>query len=185
MEYTIIRSKRKTLCIQITKDAKILVRAPLRASEASIRQFAESHTAWIETHLAKMQQQISEQQNNPYGSISSEELHRCAELALQTIPPRVEQFARLMQVTYGRITIRNQKTRWGSCSSKGNLNFNCLLMLTPPDVQDYVIVHELAHRKQMNHSALFWAEVEKVLPDYRERRKWLKDNGGMLIRRME
>ena len=83
------------------------------------------------------------------------------------------------------ITIRNQKTRWGSCSSKGNLNFNCLLMLTPPEVIDYVVVHELCHRKEMNHSGAFWAEVEKVLPDYKEQVKWLKENGGQIIGRMK
>ncbi|HAN50208.1 MAG TPA: metal-dependent hydrolase, partial [Lachnospiraceae bacterium] len=90
-----------------------------------------------------------------------------------------------MGVDYGRITIRHQKTRWGSCSGKGNLNFNCLLMLTPPEVQEYVIVHELCHRKEMNHSYRFWAEVEDVLPDYRVQEQWLKTNGGALIGAME
>ena len=90
-----------------------------------------------------------------------------------------------MGVTYGRITIRNQRTLWGSCSSRGNLNFNCLLMKTPVEIQDYVIVHELAHRKHMDHSPAFWAEVEKVVPDYRERRKWLRRNGGQYIEGMK
>ena len=85
---------------------------------------------------------------------------------------------------YGRITIRAQRTRWGSCSAQGNLNFNCLLMLTPDNVMEYVVVHELCHRKEMNHSARFWSEVEKILPDYRRSRQWLKDNGGGLIGRL-
>jgi predicted metal-dependent hydrolase len=87
-------------------------------------------------------------------------------------------------VSYGRITIRNQKTRWGSCSGKGNLNFNCLLMLAPPEVLDYVVVHELCHRREMNHSPRFWALVEQVLPDWRQRRQWLKTHGDALMRRM-
>ena len=91
----------------------------------------------------------------------------------------------MVGVTVGRVTIRNQKTRWGSCSTKGNLNFNCLLMLCPEEVRDYVVVHELCHRKELNHSARFWAEVEKILPDYCIKRKWLKEHGIEIIGRME
>ncbi len=98
-----------------------------------------------------------------------------------SILPKVRQYAELIGVSYGCITIRNQKTRWGSCSSKGNLNFNCLLIQVPESVMDYVIVHELCHRLEMNHSAAFWAQVEKILPDYKERRKWMKENGGRVI----
>ena len=95
--------------------------------------------------------------------------------ALKFIPERVEYYAELMGVSYGRITIREQKTRWGSCSCKGNLNFNWKLMLMPPEILDYVVVHELAHRKEMNHSRDFWKIVEQVLPDYQERRKRLRE----------
>jgi predicted metal-dependent hydrolase len=76
-----------------------------------------------------------------------------------------------------------QKSRWGSCSGQGNLNFNCLLMRAPDDVVDYVIVHELCHRKEMNHSDRFWTLVESVLPDYKEKRKWLKDHGSELMQK--
>ena len=113
------------------------------------------------------------------------DIRKLADQASVVIPKRVEYFAEKIPVTYGRITIRNQKTRWGSCSGKGNLNFNCLLMLAPPEVLDYVVVHELCHRKEMNHSERFWREVENILPDYRERKKWLKENGGRLIARMQ
>lgn len=97
------------------------------------------------------------------------------ELARQRITRRVEYFAPLVGVTYNRIFIKEQKTRWGSCSSLGNLNFNWKLILLNEELLDYVVVHELAHRKQMNHSPTFWAEVERVLPDYRERRRRLKE----------
>lgn len=100
------------------------------------------------------------------------------------IPGRVKYYSDIMEVTYGKITIRNQKTRWGSCSGKGNLNFNCLLMLMPPEVIDYVVVHELCHRKEMNHSKAFWKEVEKILPNYKEAVGWLKKEGRGIIRRM-
>ena len=85
------------------------------------------------------------------------------------------------EMTYGRITIRNQKTRWGSCSSKGNLNFNVALMLVPEEVMDYVVVHELTHRKEMNHSQSFWTEVERVCPEYRKYRAWLKKEGTAVL----
>lgn len=100
------------------------------------------------------------------------------------LPEITAHFAPLVGVDYGRITIRAQRTRWGSCSAQGNLNFNCLLMLTPDDVIEYVVVHELCHRKEMNHSARFLAEVERVLPQYRESRRWLKEHGGGLIGRL-
>ena len=97
------------------------------------------------------------------------------ELARQRITRRVEYFAPLVGVTYNRIFIKEQKTRWGSCSSLGNLNFNWKLILLNEELLDYVVVHELAHRKQMNHSPTFWADVERVLPDYRERRRRLRE----------
>ena len=99
------------------------------------------------------------------------------------IPERVKYYAEVIGVDYGRITIRCQKTRWGSCSSKGNLNFNCLLMLMPSEVIDYVVVHELCHIKQMNHSKAFWKEVEKVLPNYRKSAVWLKNEGSRIMMR--
>ena len=85
-----------------------------------------------------------------------------------------------MGVTYGRISIREQKTRWGSCSSAGNLNFNWRLIFAPEEVLDYVVVHELAHRKEMNHSKAFYAVVESVLPDYKSSRRWLREHGDSL-----
>ena len=117
----------------------------------------------------------------PSGRLTMEEIRRLAQEAVRVIPERVAYYAPKVGVTYGRISIRHQKTKWGSCSSGGNLNFNCLLMLAPETVRDYVVVHELCHRKQMNHSEAFWAEVERVLPGYREARKWLKTHGQELM----
>ena len=89
-----------------------------------------------------------------------------------------------MGVRYGRLAVRSQRSKWGSCSGKGNLNFNCLLLLAPDEVLDYVVVHELCHRREMNHSPRFWAEVERVLPDFKNARRWLKQNGASLMARL-
>lgn len=105
-------------------------------------------------------------------------------LARRVIIEKVRKYAALMGVTYGKVTIKNQRSRWGSCSSKGNLNFNCLLMLAPDSVVDYVVVHELSHRIHMNHSKDFWLQVESIMPDYKEKEKWLKDNGAAIVRRV-
>lgn len=182
MELEIRRSNRKTMTIEVTKEAKVLVRAPYRMPLSEIQRFVNEKSDWIEKHIQKMrekQREVSEVE-----CLTTEQIRELAEQSLKVIPQRVAYYAKIIGVTYGRITIRNQKTRWGSCSGKGNLNFNCLLMLTPPEVLDYVVVHELCHRKEMNHSKGFWNEVEKVLPDYRERRKWLKENGGRMIGRV-
>lgn len=93
-------------------------------------------------------------------------------------------YAPKIGVTYNIITIRCQRTRWGSCSSKGNLNFNCLLALFPNEVIDSVVVHELCHRKHMNHSPQFYAEIEKVFPEYKRYHTWLNDNGGVYMGRL-
>ena len=173
--YRLIRSARKTVSIQITPEGEVLLRIPNRYPLREAEKFLESKRPWLQKHL----DQVRQRQALP--KLTAEQVHALAEKALCVIPDRVRQYAPLVGVTYGRITIRNQRTRWGSCSGKGNLNFNCLLMLCPPEILDYVVVHELCHRKELNHSDRFWSEVERVMPDYRSRRKWLKDNGGSLI----
>ena len=181
MKVTVIRSNRKTVAIQVNSDLSVTVRAPRSASEKDIEEILKKKEAWISKHIEKIKKTKERLEAEPTEKLTREKVIALAEEALKVIPARVEYFARVIGVTYGKITIRNQKTRWGSCSSKGNLNFNCLLMMAPPEVLDYVVVHELCHRKQMNHSKAFWSEVEKVLPDYKEARKWLKEEGSQMI----
>lgn len=181
MKVTVIRSNRKTVAIQVNSDLSVTVRAPRSVSEKDIEEILKKKEAWISKHIEKIKETKERFEAEPTEKLTREKVIALAEEALKVIPARVEYFARVIGVTYGKITIRNQKTRWGSCSSKGNLNFNCLLMLAPPEVLDYVVVHELCHRKQMNHSKAFWSEVEKVLPDYKEARKWLKEEGSQMI----
>lgn len=181
----IIRSSRKTLAIEIRPDMRVIIRAPYQASGSYIEQFLADRADWIVEHLRRMEQK-NRQCNDalPVKKLSNNDIKELADKACTCIPGRVAYFAPLVGVTYGRITIRNQRTRWGSCSSKGNLNFNCLLMLAPPEVIDYVVVHELCHRKEMNHSQLFWNEVARVLPGYAEQEKWLKTHGNEIMKRM-
>ena len=178
--YELIRSQRKTIAIQIKGDGRVIVRAPLRAPAAEIQRFVDSKADWIGKHLAA----IRRRQSSPQMAFTAGQLRQLADAALQDIPRRVAKFAPIVGVSCGCITIRAQKSRWGSCSAKGNLNFNCLLMLCPEDVRDYVVVHELCHRKELNHSPRFWAEVSRVLPGYAVQCKWLKDNGGGIISRL-
>ena len=181
MKVTVIRSNRKTVAIQVNSDLSVTVRAPRSVSEKDIEEILKKKEAWISKHIEKIKETKERFEAEPTEKLTREKVIALADEALKVIPERVEYFAKVIGVTYGRITVRNQKTRWGSCSSKGNLNFNCLLMLAPPEVLDYVVVHELCHRKQMNHSKAFWLEVEKVLPNYKEVRKWLKEEGSQMI----
>lgn len=181
----VIRSKRKTLAIEIRPDMRVVVRAPEKIPQNEIMKFVEEKQNWIKKHLVQMYfkaEEIKKQKKEP--ALTNADIEKLCQKALSVIPDKVKYYAEIMGVTYGRITIRNQKTRWGSCSSKGNLNFNCLLMLMPDKVLDYVVVHELCHLKQMNHSKKFWMEVERYMPDYRNYRKWLNENGGALIERI-
>ena len=153
--YKIIRTARKTVAIQIKPDKTIIVRAPKRMSKKQIHSLVQSKEKWIQKHLNELENHSKED----FQPLSEEDLKALADQAVKAIPERVRYYAPLIGVTYGKITIRNQRTRWGSCSSKGNLNFNCLLMLAPPEALDSVVVHELCHRKEMNHSKMKWNQL--------------------------
>ena len=178
-ELSIIRSRRKTLSLQVKDEKTVIVRAPVWSSERYIRSFVRSNEKWIKNRLEAMKR-LRESVGPPLSDAEISELYK---KAAEVIPKRVEYYAPRIGVDYGRITIRKQKSRWGSCSAKGNLNFNCLLMLTRPEVIDSVVVHELCHRKEMNHSARFYEEVLKAFPDYRVWDKWLKKNGAAILMR--
>ncbi len=176
-EYRVIRSDRRTLALQI-KDGELLVRAPRRVSERQIADFVASHKAWIEKHLPRAEAAAAVE------PLTENALDALVQEAKRVIPERVAYYAERLGVRYGRVTVRCQRTRWGSCSTVGNLNFNALLMLAPPEVLDAIVVHELCHRKQMNHSRSFYDAVMTVCPDYRIHNAWLKQNGALLMARL-
>ena len=143
----------------------------------------EKHRQWLEKHLLKAQE--LERAKAGVRKLTEEEIRELMKRAKAVIPERAAYWAERIGVRYGRITIRCQKTRWGSCSTKGNLNFNCLLMLTPPEVLDIIVVNELCHRKEMNHYGRYYAEVLRVMPEYRQHQQWLKEHGEMILSKVQ
>ena len=181
LNYTLIKSRRKTISVEL-RDGEVVVRAPNRMPKREINAFVEKHTEWIEKQQKKWNEQQA--QLGTIEKLREDELDALYQQAKAVIPDRVRYYADLLGVDYGRITIRCQRTRWGSCSAKKNLNFNCLLMLTLPEVLDSVVAHEVCHLREMNHSARFYALVTEIFPDYHHWNRWLKDNGKALMARV-
>ena len=179
--YTLIRSRRRTIAVQVT-DAGVIVRAPLRTPKRDADAFVKQHEDWIAKQLLKRDEQRQAAQQTP--KLTSQELSALYDRAREVIPARAAHYAALLGESFGRVTVRCQRTRWGSCSTKRNLNFNCLLMLAPPEVLDAVVIHEVCHLREMNHSAVFYSHVLRLCPDYRRRDKWLRDNGRLLLARL-
>ena len=175
----IIRSNRKSIELQICRDGRLRIRAPYGMTDLEINNFLREKSNWIAKHRRLMKERQKEGEI-PVQRLSIQEIQTLAEQAAKIIPDKVSYYADKIKDNYKRITIRNQKTRWGSCSGKGNLNFNCLLMLAPEEVQDYVVIHELCHRKEMNHSARFWAEVAQIMPDYKAKKTGSEKMAGTL-----
>jgi len=180
LEYELKKSARRTLSVEIRQDGSILVRAPKNYSKYRIEAFLKEKQGWIQEK--RREQEVKERRAEEVRTLSERERSLYREKAREVFEQKAAYYALRMGVTYGRIAVRDQKTRWGSCSSQGNLNFNWRLVLAPPGVLDYVVVHELAHRKEMNHSAKFWAVVKAAMPDYMRYESWLKENGRGLHR---
>lgn len=178
----VIRSGRKTVGVKVDQTGMVTVQAPYLTQEAELRAFLSQQADRIEQYVQRSR--LAARQAEDAGRFTAADLERMAQQALQVIPERVAYYAGLLGVTYGSITIRNQRSRWGSCSGKGNLNFNCLLMAAPAEVLDSVVAHELCHRKHMDHSRAFYAELYRVFPAYDRCSRWLKEEGALLMRRM-
>lgn len=214
----IIRSKRRTMTLIVEHDGSVVVRAPLRASEKSIREFAEVNAAWIEKKRAQARAAVPP---TPKQYLSGETFlylgrayplevvpHQRKALLLdggfrlaasaqgnaevvfrewyrrqarKVIKVRVELFAQEYGFQYEKIRITSARTRWGSCSATGALNFSWRLIMTPLEVVDYVVVHELVHTVVHSHSRRFWGKVAKIMPNYKEHNKWLRKNGGQVM----
>ena len=178
------RSRRRSIGLEVRPDGSVILRVPNRLPKRDALAFLQTKEAWLRKCLDQVEERESFAEAAGLEPLTEDELSALTKAARAYFTEKCAWLAPVVGVDYGRISIRHQKTRWGSCSAKGNLNFNCLLMLAPEDVRDYVVVHELCHRKEMNHSNAFWAEVARVVPDYREKERWLKENGPLLQRRL-
>jgi len=167
--YTIKRSSRKTLAVEITREATVLVRAPNRASRRAIETFIKAHEGWIMAKLSAAQVHL---QAHP--PATEEEIALLRERAQACLPLRVAHFSRLMGVFPTGVTITKARTRFGSCSPKNRICFSCFLMQYPEEAIDYVVVHELAHILHKDHSPAFHNAVAQILPDHKARRALLK-----------
>ena len=214
----IIRSKRKTIALQITDDATLIVRAPFDVSEQTIRNVVAEHMDWIKRkrneilsrdpkfvkkefvngegflYLGKYYKlTIVNEQDEPlvfnngfflsraYLPIAREVfINWYREKAYEKISERVEWYTKKRGFKYNKINITNAQKRWGSCSSKGNLNFSWRLIMAPLPIIDYVVVHELVHLEEKNHTKAFWNKVKMLMLKYERYRNWLKENGHLL-----
>ena len=166
-EYTVLRTNRKTMALEVTREAAVLVRAPRCAPASAISAFVQKNAAWIETHVAERRERMKELPQ------SADEA-ALRKRAREELPPRVEHYAAIMGVRPAGISITSARKRFGSCSGKNRLCFSLFLMQYPPEAIDYVVVHELAHIRYKNHGREFYAFVENILPDHRARRALLK-----------
>ena len=171
---SVIRSARKSLGLEVRDANTVLARIPTRVSDRELKAFVENHRSWILEKTEVMAEREEKRKSTP--APPPELLSKTDRMKIQLkIGKRVRHYCEAMGVTVGYVTVKDQKTRWGSCSAKGNVNFNYQLAFLPEELLDYVVIHELAHRRHMNHSRAFWAEVEKYCPDYLERREQLKE----------
>lgn len=166
----VIRSRRRTIGLEVTREGRVLVRAPLRASSSSIERFVRDHADWIAKAQARQLARL-EAHPEPDAAQRAALLRR----AKQELPPKVAFYAQCMGVQPTGITITSARTRFGSCSAKNRLCFSWRLMDYPEAAVDYVVVHELAHIVHKNHGPQFWAFVEQYMPDYRARRAMLRE----------
>ena len=168
--YKLIRSRRRTIALEVTSELEVLVRAPLRAPQSAIDAFVAQHEAWLSRALARQAQR-----RDAHPEPTPEQWAALRQAAEAYIPPRLAAYARQMGVSPTGLKFTRARTRFGSCSAKDSICFSLRLMQYPSEAIDYVIVHELAHIRHKNHSSAFYAFVASVLPDYRARRALLRE----------
>lgn len=175
----LVRSGRKTVALEVSRDGVVRLRIPYQYPEKMALEFLERKRPWLFQAVEKVNQRQKKRKEAqavcPEITEAEEQAYRRQAKAILT--QKADVYAKKLGVTYEKLTVKDQKTRWGSCSAKGNLNFNWRIVLAPEPVTDYVVIHELAHRIHMNHSAAFYQTIAAIMPDYRRQEQWLKENG--------
>lgn len=175
VDYILKKSMRaKNIRITITRDALVVVTLPYRFPELLAKKFVLDKVLWIEKNLEITKKRQLEHKDHRTPSGSKEEFHARKKEALDLVHERLKYFNKEYGYTWNNISIKNVSSRWGSCSKKGNLNFSYKVVLLSPPLRDYIVVHELCHLGQFNHSDRFWGLVEKTIPDYKILRKELR-----------
>ena len=169
MTYEIVRSRRRTVALEVTREGRVLVRAPLRMTQGEIDRFVAAHADLLEKARAKVAARQA-----AYPPLTEAEIAALRQRAKEVLPGKVAHYAAIMGVVPTSVKITAARTRFGSCSGKNGICFSLYLMQYPEEAIDYVVVHELAHIRHHDHSSAFYAEVAKVMPDYRARMKLLK-----------
>ena len=174
-EYTLIRSNRRTIGISVSNELRIIVRVPNKMPVDEVESIITKHQQWIEKQIERVKQLTNERQ-----ILTNEEIEALKKKAKAYLPHRVKHFAEIMNVKPKAIKVTSATTRWGSCSAKNNLCFPYRVMLLPEELIDYIIIHELAHIKEKNHSSRFYNIVATFLPDYKQRELQLKEQQRIL-----
>lgn len=172
----IIRSKRKTVSLEISNEAELIVRAHPRVPLEYIEKFVKEKQSWID----KKKVQLKKQKERAI-HVNPHLIAQYKKQAFEKIKGRLDFYATISGLKYSKFRITNAKSRHGSCNSSGVLSFSWRLIFFPDEVIDYIVVHELTHLNEFNHSRRFWAKVELILPGYKSHRKWLKDNGNLIV----
>ena len=171
IEYTLkVSSRVRHMRLAVYPGGEVIVTAPYFLVESSMEEFLRSKANWILEKLAYFK-------NQPHGTLlpcGRKNFLKYKEVTRNLVEERLKHFNMFYNYTWNRVSIKNTKTRWGSCSAKGNINFSYKLALIDRELADYVVVHELCHLQEMNHSKNFWALVEKMIPDHKVLRKKLR-----------
>lgn len=177
MQYTVIRSNRKTISLSVNKNLSVIVRAPQKIKLSKIEQFVEKYIPWIEKQKILIKERIALQKSN---FLTKKDIDQLKQKAKAFLPERVLYYSKIMKVNPTRIKITSAKTRWGSCNYQNSLCFSYRVMLLPEDLIDAIVVHELTHIKIKNHSKQFYYEVTNYMQDYQERVEELKKLAPLL-----